>query len=214
MFLILLVSGLVPLAGCSSSGGDMSKLKEELKQEILAELRQQGRIADQDMSQEALAPARQEVHPQEKSEADPDPGEKIGSDVKGPNQAIADVSVHAADHSWEPQSHPVGKAAGYILRGGKGLEGCKVKLVRMLTGQSAIETFSAVREGVQFVTMTDAEGRYAFDGIPVGSYKLKWQLPGDQAWIRRLRDKPDVVISEGQTIIVKSVETNRRLAGP
>ena len=49
--------------------------------------------------------------------------------------------------------------------------------------------------------------------LPVGAYKLKWQLPDDTGWIRRLRDKPDAVIAEGETAVLKSVETSRRLVG-
>lgn len=32
-----------------------------------------------------------------------------------------------------------------------------------------------------------------------------------KGWIRRLRDKPDAIITEGQTTVLKSVETNRKL---
>ncbi|MHC4070885.1 MAG: carboxypeptidase-like regulatory domain-containing protein [Planctomycetota bacterium] len=212
-FVILVASGLFPFAGCSSSSRDMSKLKEELKQEILAELRQQGEIPEQDLSQKALEPAREEVCQQEKVEIVSDLRVKIGSHIQNPDQTTANVSALAADHSRRPQSRPVGKAAGYILRGGKGLEACEVKLARMLTGRSAIEIFSAVREGTEFTTTTDGQGRYAFNRLPAGSYKLKWQLPGNKGWIRRLQDRPDAIITDGQTTTLKSVETERRLVG-
>jgi hypothetical protein len=72
---------------------------------------------------------------------------------------------------------------------------------------------NTIREGAEFTAVTDEHGKYVFEKLPVGTYKLKWQLPNDRGWIRRLRDKPDAVITEGQTAVLKSVETSRRLIG-
>jgi hypothetical protein len=187
----------------------MGKLKEELKQEILAELRQQGEIPEQDLSSKIPESAQEQVCKLEKVETEHDLSAKIESQF----QIAAKSSTRMADDSVPHQPSQAGKAEGYIFRSGIGLNGCKVKLVRVLTSQSTIAVLSAIREGTEFVTITDQQGKYVFDRLPVGSYKLKWQLPGDKGWIRRLRDRPDAVISKGQTTIVKAVETNRRLAG-
>ncbi len=98
-------------------------------------------------------------------------------------------------------------------RKSQGLAGCKVKLTRILKPQSVVEMFNTIKEGAEFTTVTDEQGKYVFDKLPVGAYKLKWQLPNDTGWIRRLRDKPDAVIAEGQTAVLKSVETSHRLVG-
>lgn len=195
-FVVLIAFGLLPFVGCSTPAQDRSKLKEELKQEILAELRQQGEIPEQ-------------VRLQSKAET------QRGVSAKSESQAqtTANISTRAADDSVQLQPSPTGRAEGHILRGGTGLKGCEVKLVRILTSRSAVEMFSAVRDGTEFTTITDEQGNYVFDRLPVGSYKLKWRLPGDKGWIRRLRDKPDAVITDGQTAILKSVETERRLVG-
>jgi hypothetical protein len=200
-FVILVVSGLVPLAGCSSSSHDMSKLKEELKQEILAELRQQERTA-------ALASPQQDRE-QMKEEIEQEVLTKVQNQVQAMTSQLRDAN----DTAIQWQRVPVGSAEGGILRGGEGLQGCQVKLVRIMKPQSVFEMFNTIREGTEFVTVTGDDGKYVFDGLPVGSYKLKWQLPGDKGWIRRLRDRPDAIITEGQVTILKSVETKRRLVG-
>lgn len=82
-----------------------------------------------------------------------------------------------------------------------------------MKSQSVVEIFRTVREGAEFTTVTDEQGKYVFDNLPTGAYKMKWQLPNDKGWIRRLRDKPDAVIVEGETVVLKSVETNRRIVG-
>ncbi len=206
---VLIAFGLCPFAGCSTPAQDMSKLKEELKQEILAELRQQGEIPEQDSFQKMPEPVRKQVRQQRKAETERDVSAKIESQA----QTTANITTRTADGSVQPQPSPTGKAEGHVLRSGRGLNGCEVKLVRVLTSRSAVEMFSVVREGTEFTTITDEQGKYAFDRLPIGSYKLKWQLPDDKGWIRRLRDKPDAIVTEGQTTILKSVETKRRLVG-
>lgn len=204
-FVVLIAFGLLPFVGCSTPAQDRSKLKEELKQEILAELRRQGEIPEQHSYQNTPEQVRQ----QNKAETQRDVSAKSESQA----QTTANISTRAADDSVQLQPSPTGRAEGHILRGGTGLKGCEVKLVRILTSRSAVEMFSAVRDGTEFTTITDEQGNYVFDRLPVGSYKLKWRLPGDKGWIRRLRDKPDAVITDGQTAILKSVETERRLVG-
>lgn len=195
-FVVLIALGLLPFVGCSTPAQDRSKLKEELKQEILAELRQQGAIPEQVRLQ---------------SEAETQRGVSAKSESQA--QTTTNIPTRTADDTAQPQPYPTGKAEGYILRSDSGLKGCEVKLVRILKSRSAVEMLSAVRDGTEFTTITDGQGKYAFDRLPVGSYKLKWRLPGDKGWIRRLRDKADAIISEGQTAILKSVETERRLVG-
>lgn len=210
-FLIVLASGLVSIGGCSSSRRDMSKLKEELKQEILAELRQQGEISEHDSSQNVLKATQEQVRQQRKHVTESNVGTKIESQTQSQPQTTSYISTRAADASVQLYPSHTGRAEGYILYGGKGLDGCQVKLVRMLEGRSTVRVVSAVREGIEFTTITDEQGKYCFNNLPVGSYKLKWQLPGNAGWIRRLRDKPDAVVSDGKITVIKAVETNRRL---
>ena len=117
-----------------------------------------------------------------------------------------------------PDSHPAqsppiptGRAEGAILQGGQGLQGCEIQLVRIFKARSIFSMRRFSEESTTFTAITDDRGMYAFDKLPVGAYKLRWQLPNDKGWIRRLKDKPDAIVKEGQTAILTSVETNRRL---
>jgi hypothetical protein len=186
--------------GCSTPAQDRAKLKEELKREILAELREQKQIP-------VLASPQQDRE-QIKEEIEQEVLAKVQSQVQTITSQLPDANNRPVQ--WQRVS--VGSVEGLILRDGEGLQGCQVKLVRVLKSQSVIEMFNTIKEGAEFATVTDESGKYHFDRLPVGAYKLKWQLPNDKGWIRRLRDKPDAVITEGQTTVLKSVETKRRLA--
>ena len=200
LLIILTALGFFTLGGCSTPAQDRAELKEELKREILAELRQQ--------KQTPVPASPQQDSEQMKEEIEREVLAKVQSQV----QAITSQLPDANDRSIQWQRVPVGSVEGLVLRGGEGLQGCQVKLVRVLKSQSVIEIFNTIKEGAEFVTVTDESGKYHFDRLPVGAYKLKWQLPNDKGWIRRLRDKPDAIITEGQTTVLKSVETKRRLA--
>ncbi len=200
LLITLTALGFFTLGGCSTPAQDRAKLKEELKREILAELRQQ--------RQTPVPASPQQDREQMKKEIEREVLAKVQSQV----QTITSQLPDANDRAVQWQRVPVGGAEGLILRGGEGLQGCQVKLVRVLRPQSVIEMFNTIREGAEFTTVTDESGKYHFDRLPVGAYKLKWQLPNDKGWIRRLRDKPDAIITEGQTTVLKSVETKRRLA--
>ncbi len=209
LFIILVTLGFLPFVGCSLPAQDITKLKEELKQEILAELRQQQ--AQPQPTQITAKQDQEQIREQMKEEIEREILAKIQNQVQSQVHAIASEIPDLNDRSIQWKAVPVGRAEGLILHNGQGLAGCKVKLVRILRPQSVIEMFNTIREGAEFTEVTDEQGKYVFDKIPEGAYKLKWQLPNDRGWIRRLRDKPDAVISEGQTALLKSVETSRRL---
>ncbi len=207
LLIILVTLGLLPFVGCSPPAQDMTKLKEELKQEILAELRQQRQVPEQT----AVMLDQEQLRVQMKEEIEREILAKIQDQVQSQVQEITSDLPDTGNRSIQWQAVPIGTAEGQILRNGQGLAGCKIKLIRILKPQSVVEMFNTIREGAEFTTVTDEQGRYVFEKLPVGAYKLKWQLPNDTGWIRRLRDKPDAIIAEGQTTVLKSVETSRRL---
>ena len=209
LLIILVTLGLLPFVGCSTPTQDTSRLKEELKREILAELRQQRQAPEQT----AVMLDQEQLRAQMKEEIEQEILAKIQSQVQSQVQEITSDLPDTGNRSIQWQAVPIGSAQGHILRNGQGFAECKVKLTRILKPQSVVEMFNTIREGAEFTTVTDEQGRYVFDKLPVGAYKLKWQLPNDTGWIRRLRDKPDAVIAEGQTAVLKSVETSRRLVG-
>lgn len=168
-----------------------AKIKEELKREILAELRNEGMLKT-DMQSSTLADREQLK-------------EELTRDI-----LVKLRKQDAADGSVQPIKDG-GSAEGRMLRGGKGLAECRVKLVRMVTAGLFSEMFQNFKEGTEFETLTDEKGKYYFANLPKGAYKLKWELPGDRGWIRRLRDKPDATIENGKKSVLFDVETNRKL---
>ena len=209
LLIMLVTLGLLPFVGCSTPAQDISRLKEELKREILAELRQQKQAPEQT----AVMLDQEQLRAQMKEEIEREILAKIQNQVQSQVQEIASDLPNTGNRSIQWQAVPIGSAQGQILRNGQGLAGCKVKLTMILKPQSVVEMFNTIREGAEFTTVTDEQGKYVFEKIPIGAYKLKWQLPNDTGWIRRLRDKPDALIAEGQTAVLKSVETSRRLVG-
>ncbi len=83
-----------------------------------------------------------------------------------------------------------------------------MKLVRLLGSSTR---FRGYTEDEEYETLTDESGMFHFRQIPEGNYKIKWELPGDTGWIRRLRDEPDLTIDSARLSIVKAIETARPL---
>ncbi len=209
LLIMLVTLGFLPFVGCSTPPQDTSRLKEELKREILAELRQLRQAPEQT----AVMLDQEQLRAQMKEEIEREILAKIQNQVQSQVQEIASDLPNTGNRSIQWQAVPIGSAQGQILHKDQGLAGCKVKLIRIMKPQSVVEMFNTIKEGAEFTTVTDEQGKYVFEKLPVGAYKLKWQLPDDTGWIRRLKDKPDAVIAEGQTAVLKSVETSRRLVG-
>ena len=55
------------------------------------------------------------------------------------------------------------------------------------------------------MTLTDAEGVFHFEAVPVGGYKLTWLPDRQKQWIRRISLKPDVHVHYGETTTLKEI---------
>lgn len=103
-----------------------------------------------------------------------------------------------------------GRVEGRIARGGNPLPGCKVKIVLMTRrGGALFGKFAAQNDAPEFETETDRDGKYVFQEIPEGDYKLFWRPPGEDSWIRRMKMEPDVLVQAGKTCTPKAVDTGR-----
>ncbi|HHT9139539.1 MAG TPA: carboxypeptidase-like regulatory domain-containing protein [Candidatus Tripitaka californicus] len=103
-----------------------------------------------------------------------------------------------------------GRVEGRIARGGNPLPGCKVKIVLMARrGSMFFKNFAAQADAPEFETETDRDGKYVFQDIPEGDYKLFWRPPGEDSWIRRMKMEPDVLVQAGKTCTPKAVDTGR-----
>ena len=192
-------------AGCQPRVTGREELKAEILAEVMIAVRQQlaaHGIADKDV---------QATRAQLKREIESEILRKL--QMLAPEGQLARRADGTALGTTQPAAGPSGAVAGRILRTGKGLPSCKVKLVRMVR----VETMGGLmkvfkeKEGTEFSTATDEDGKYEFAAVPVGHYKLKWKLPGETGWIRRLRYKPDVTVEAGKTHKAKTIETSRRL---
>jgi len=62
-----------------------------------------------------------------------------------------------------------------------------------------------VPEG-SYETRTDAEGRYRIERVSPGEYLLYWMPDEKAGWVRRLRDRPDLVVAPGKTTVLNIPE--------
>lgn len=145
------------LSACSvPAGSDRASFKEEIRREILAELR--------------------------------DPG--------------------ASERTVDPAS--TGSVEGRLIFKKKGVPGCRVKLVRMRWFESFSESTPEADPGAEFETRTNDEGCFAWRSIPCGRYRLLWQVPGDNGWIRRAAEKPDAVVESGRNTVLADIDLGFR----
>jgi len=70
------------------------------------------------------------------------------------------------------------------------------------------ETGVPVPEG-SYETRTDAEGRYRVERVPPGEYLLYWMPDETAGWVRRLRDRADLVVAPGRTTVLNIPEKQR-----
>lgn len=75
-------------------------------------------------------------------------------------------------------------------------------------GQPAVAGAEHLPEGA-FETRTDAVGRYRFDRIPPGEYLLYWMPDEKAGWVRRMRDRADLVVVPGRTTILSIPEEGK-----
>ncbi len=105
----------------------------------------------------------------------------------------------------------MGRVEGVIQWQGKPLDQRDVKIV--LTNYTGF-SFSSLKKAFQrdpstssdqqeltFVTKTDSQGRYIFEKVPPGQYRLYWLPDKETAWIRRMQDKPDLEVVAGKLTI-------------
>ncbi len=103
---------------------------------------------------------------------------------------------------------------GLILWGNRPLAGARVRAVQ-ITGRSLLpgilDAPPKLDRAVE--TRTDEKGRFLFQGLPPGNYKLWIQPPGRKEWIRRIRMIPDVRVLEGKTVKMKPFRVRRVIGG-
>ncbi len=200
----------------ADTGDDFARLKKELKQDILEELRgevmtaESSKVRFQEMKQELKKEILQELRNGLEADKRSDRQsvrilkEEVQRDVLNHFQATTANHPQAVH---EPEAR-FGNVEGQMLHNGVGLAECKVRLVQLLDAGTRL---TAPQKGQEFITTTDSNGGFKFESLPVGDYRIKWRLPGDTGWIRRLRDKPDVSVLADRVNKMKEIETAKPL---
>lgn len=102
-----------------------------------------------------------------------------------------------------------GKVTGTIFRNGKPLPDCKVQIVALTEERFLLS--KQIKRGKQLETATDEHGKYYFENVSPGSYKLFWKPSYATSWIRRLDMKPDIIVTAGKTTFPKTIEIGKRV---
>jgi protocatechuate 3,4-dioxygenase beta subunit len=93
-----------------------------------------------------------------------------------------------------------------MLAKGKPLPGCQVKIMML----EKWGMFGQPKEGLRLETVTDENGRYLFEGVHPGGYKIYWKPPGETSWIRTIKMEPEIFVEAGETYHFRDRETNIR----
>ncbi len=97
-----------------------------------------------------------------------------------------------------------GTVTGIMLFKGKPLPRCQVKIVKL----ESWGLFGKQKESLQFETSTDEYGRYLFEKVQPGGYKIYWKPPHESSWIRSIKMEPDIFVEAGETYRYRDRETN------
>lgn len=98
---------------------------------------------------------------------------------------------------------------GRILASGRPLPKCNVKLVQLVEKRDILRKVYKIRKNsAGFDAITGPDGRYTFEWVPPGIYKVYWRPVGVQSWVRLRKMVPDVVVKAGETVGFQDIETN------
>ncbi len=101
-----------------------------------------------------------------------------------------------------------GKVTGRMFYKDKPLPGCQVKITML----EKWGIFGKPKEGLRFETITDENGRYLFEKVNPGGYKIYWKPPHESSWIRSIKMEPDIFVEAGETYHYRDRETNIKTA--
>lgn len=116
--------------------------------------------------------------------------------------------------SNEPSNLRQGLAIqGKVLKKGEPLAKCSVRILRITdsTGDRLIRLLSGSnteKAEQSFEAVSDEHGIYTFTNIPYGEYILYWKPEGQDQWIRRLSENPDITLIQGHPVAMHDIEAN------
>jgi len=128
----------------------------------------------------------------------------LEDDKKADSLPIPVTSINKSSHE-QLLKEEMGQVEGIILWKKKPLVNGSVKTVlEKYTGFSMAslkKMFSGDTEKLSdqiiFETKTDSRGRYIFEKVPPGLYRLYWMPDNETGWVHRMREKPDFEVIAG-----------------
>lgn len=139
---------------------------------------------------------------------------KVGEDNKFRDLPAQGYPVKAAAHNQLLQEE-MGSVEGVILWKGEPLENRDVMIVlENYTGFSwaSVKTVFSGGKGnssdqkITLSTRTDSQGRYVFEKIPPGQYRLYWMPDKETGWVHRMNEKPDFEVIAGKLSVLNIPE--------
>ena len=112
----------------------------------------------------------------------------------------------------------LGRVQGLIQWQGKPLADGRVRIeLEKYTGVSLVSVkkmfsdggkgSSDTSQGISLTTQTDSQGRYSYEKVPPGTYRIYWWPDFKTGWVHRLREKPDFEVLSGKLTILNIPET-------
>jgi hypothetical protein len=112
------------------------------------------------------------------------------------------------DESHQDEQAPSGGTVhGRLLHRGRSVSGCQVTLAPL---KRAYGRYQIIKGTQPQTAVTAADGRYDFENVKPGPYKLFWLPKGEQQWVRRIEYQPDVVARNGEATRIKDIRTALR----
>ena len=147
-----------------------------------------------------LTVPRQMLHVVRKGTVDTAPVVRTPSQENTPVNEVAKSQTPLA-----PNPH-LGGVVGRVLWDGQPAEGCRVKVVQVSRMDSlrlaarllGVSEAEAAKETAVEEAVTDATGRYRIEQLVPGEYDIYWKPRGVTSWIRRLSERPDLLILAGE----------------
>ena len=204
------------LSAETESGHSVQKMENEKPQEKGTETPLTNQISEKDYTKNSLSKTGgEEGGLNEVEKIQKESGETIIPDRRPINDSLSKDRTKPVEEDLKkekPLDPNLGRVEARILKGGKPLPNCQVKLQMLEKHGWITKWYRPVKETMEFETTTDKKGIYYFMNMALGLYKLYWKPPTESAWIRRFKIEPDVLIEPGKLTNAKDIETLKRTA--
>ncbi|MFV1975627.1 MAG: carboxypeptidase-like regulatory domain-containing protein [Candidatus Scalindua sp.] len=158
---------------------------EQLKEQIMEQIRREFEIKQEMQEQESVS---------------------IEDKIKKELTLEFEEKQQIKEEIFEAENY--GRVTGRMFYKGKPLPGCQVKITML----EKWGIFGKPKEGLRFETITDENGRYLFEKVNPGGYKIYWKPPHESSWIRSIKMEPDLFVDAGETYRYRDRETNVKTA--